>query len=83
MGMLAGPIRRTITVHVTGAQMGDDAADMVSDTFVFHRLFGSNIVSEFDLAHDFLQFDKGMFGSRHRHSGVECRTRRSTRQRGD
>jgi VCBS repeat-containing protein len=62
-GHAGGTDPQTITVHVTGAQMGDDAADKVSDTFVFHPMFGSNIVSEFDLAHDFLQFDKGMFAA--------------------
>jgi hypothetical protein len=51
-----------ITVNVTSSKMvGDNAA---ADTFVFHTNNGStysNSVNNFDLDHDFLQFDKGMF----------------------
>jgi hypothetical protein len=40
------------------------AADQaLSDTFVFHSKFGANTVQNFDLDHDFLQFDRGMFSA--------------------
>jgi VCBS repeat-containing protein len=49
---------QSLTVNVAAAMMvGDPAAD----TFVFHQKFGSNEVKNFDLDHDFLQFDRGMF----------------------
>jgi VCBS repeat-containing protein len=51
---------QNITVEVTAAKM---VADAEADTFVFHPGFGSNQVSNFDLDHDFLQFDRGMFAS--------------------
>jgi hypothetical protein len=54
---------QNITVYVTGAQMGNDATDQVSDTFTFHPKFGANTISDFDIAHDILQFDKGMFSA--------------------
>jgi hypothetical protein len=51
---------QTISVNVAAAKM---AATAGADTFVFHDKFGSNEVSGFDLNHDFLQFDHGMFAS--------------------
>jgi VCBS repeat-containing protein len=51
-------ITTLLTVNVTAAMMVGDAA---ADTFVFHQKFGSNEVKGFDLDHDFLQFDRGMF----------------------
>lgn len=62
-GHAGGTDVQTLTVNVTGAQMGNDTTDQVSDTFVFHPMFGANIVSDFDVAHDILQFDKGMFAA--------------------
>ena len=62
-GHPGGTDTQSLTVHVTGAQMGDDPTHVVSDTMVFHPKFGANTVSDFDIAHDFLQFDKGMFGA--------------------
>jgi len=60
-----------ITINVTADKMKGDAAHSVSETFVFHPKFGANTISNFDiagdstspLAHDFLQFDKGMFSA--------------------
>jgi hypothetical protein len=43
--------------------MPGDASLAVSDTFVFHPKFGANTVTNFDLDHDFLQFDSGMFAA--------------------
>jgi hypothetical protein len=43
--------------------MNGDAAHAVADTFVFHPKFGANTITSFDLDHDFLQFDRGMFPS--------------------
>jgi VCBS repeat-containing protein len=62
-GHPGGTDAQTITVNVAAAQMGDDSADKVSDTFVFHPKFGANTVSDFDIVHDFLQFDKSMFAA--------------------
>src|SRR5205807_7159754 len=44
-------------------KMAGDQAHLLSDTFVFHDKFGANTVQNFDLDHDFLQFDRGMFGA--------------------
>ena len=52
-----------ITVNVTANKMNGDAAQSVPETFVFHPKFGANTISNFDLAQDFLQFDKGMFSA--------------------
>ena len=54
---------QNITVKVSADQMTGDAAHAVADTFVFHPKFGANTVTNFDLDHDFLQFDKGMFAA--------------------
>jgi len=50
-----------ITVNVSANKMNADQTNPVSETFVFHPNFGANTISNFDLNHDFLQFDKGMF----------------------
>jgi hypothetical protein len=50
-----------ITVRVAADKMEGDAAHSVSDTFVFHQKFAANEVQNFDVFHDFLQFDRGMF----------------------
>jgi len=54
---------QTITVNVTADKMPGDQANVQADTFVFHDKFGANSVQHFDPAHDFLQFDRGMFAS--------------------
>jgi hypothetical protein len=54
---------QNITVNVSADKMVGDAAHVVNDTFVFHPKFGANEVRNFDLDHDFLQFDTGMFGA--------------------
>ena len=54
---------QTITVNVTADKMPGDQANLQADTFVFHDKFGANTVQHFDPAHDFLQFDRGMFAS--------------------
>jgi VCBS repeat-containing protein len=54
---------QTITVNVAADKMAGDQAHLLSDTFVFHDKFGANTVQNFDLDHDFLQFDSGMFGA--------------------
>jgi Bacterial cadherin-like domain/Bacterial Ig domain len=54
-----------ITVNVTSDKMAGDATTTPT-TFVFHSNGGStysNSVNNFDLNHDFLQFDKGMFSA--------------------
>src|SRR5262249_19245857 len=51
---------QSITVTVTADKIvGTNAAD----TFVFHAKFGAAEIVSFDVAHDFLQFDKGMFSA--------------------
>jgi hypothetical protein len=50
--------QQLINVDVTSSKMTGDG---LADTFVFHKTFGTNSVTNFDLNHDFLQFDKGMF----------------------
>jgi len=52
-----------ITVNVSANKMNADSTNPVSETFVFHPKFGANTISNFDLDHDFLQFDKGMFSA--------------------
>jgi Bacterial cadherin-like domain/Bacterial Ig domain len=52
-----------ITVNVTADKMNGDIASAVADTFVFHPKFGANTITHFDLNHDFLQFDSGMFSA--------------------
>jgi hypothetical protein len=54
---------QTIAVNVTADKMNGDAAHATVDTFVFHAGFGANAVSNFDVNHDFLQFDSGMFAA--------------------
>jgi VCBS repeat-containing protein len=57
-------VEQLITVNVTSDKMAADAA--TPTTFVFHSNGGStysNSVNNFDLNHDFLQFDKGMFSA--------------------
>jgi VCBS repeat-containing protein len=54
---------QTITVNVTADKMAGDPANLLADTFVFHDKFGANTVQNFDPAHDFLQFDRGMFSA--------------------
>jgi VCBS repeat-containing protein len=54
---------QNIVVKFVDNKMVGDAAHSVSETFVFHPEFFSNTISNFDLAHDFLQFDKGMFSA--------------------
>jgi VCBS repeat-containing protein len=51
---------QAISVNVTAAKM---VATADADTFVFHGKFGANEVSGFDIDHDFLQFDHGMFAN--------------------
>jgi Big-like domain-containing protein len=58
-----GVDQQTITVNVTADKMNGDAAHLVAETFVFHPQFGANTITNFDLDHDFLQFDKGMFAT--------------------
>src|SRR5262249_16753155 len=55
--------QQLITVNVTSNKMAGDSAQALADTFVFHNNFGSNSVTGFDLKHDFLQFDEGMFSA--------------------
>jgi VCBS repeat-containing protein len=52
-----------IVVKFVDDKMVGDAAHMVSETFVFHPEFDATTIKNFDLAHDFLQFDKGMFSA--------------------
>jgi VCBS repeat-containing protein len=54
---------QTIRVNVTADKMPGDPANLQADTFVFHDKFGANTVQHFDPAHDFLQFDRGMFAA--------------------
>jgi len=54
---------QTIMVNVTADKMPGDPANLQADTFVFHDKFGANTVQHFDPAHDFLQFDRGMFAA--------------------
>jgi VCBS repeat-containing protein len=54
---------QTITVNVAADKMAGDQAHLLADTFVFHDKFGANTVQNFDLDHDFLQFDRGMFST--------------------
>src|SRR5262249_20389463 len=58
-------VTQLITVNVTSSQMAGDATTTPT-TFVFQSNGGSpysNSVNNFDLNHDFLQFDKGMFSA--------------------
>jgi serralysin len=52
-----------IKVNVSANKMRADAAQTLSETFVFHPALGTNTISNFDVEQDFLQFDKGMFSS--------------------
>jgi VCBS repeat-containing protein len=54
---------QAITVNVTADKMAGDQAKLEADTFVFHDKFGANTVQHFDVLHDFLQFDRGMFAA--------------------
>jgi len=54
---------QTITVNVSANKMNGDAAHSTVETFVFHAGFGANTVNNFDVNHDFLQFDSGMFAA--------------------
>jgi VCBS repeat-containing protein len=62
-GQPGGADVQTITVNVTANKMAGDQANLEADTFVFHNKFGANTVQHFDLLHDFLQFDRGMFAA--------------------
>jgi VCBS repeat-containing protein len=62
-GHPAGTDVQAITVNVTADKMAGDQANLLADTFVFHDKFGANTVQHFDPAHDFLQFDRGMFAA--------------------
>jgi VCBS repeat-containing protein len=54
---------QSITVNVSADKMNGDVAHTAAETFVFHPTFGANTVTNFDLDHDFLQFDSGMFAA--------------------
>jgi hypothetical protein len=59
-------VTQLVTVNVTSSQMAGDATTTTPTTFVFQSNGGSpysNSVNNFDLNHDFLQFDKGMFSA--------------------
>ena len=62
-GHPGGTDLQTITVNVAADKMAGDQAQALSETFVFHEKFGANTVQNFDLDHDFLQFDRGIFSA--------------------
>jgi hypothetical protein len=62
-GHTGGVDVQLIAVTVAADKMSGDPAGAESDTFVFHDKFGANAIESFDPAHDFLQFDGGMFAA--------------------